>query len=1132
MAQVERVDRAEILRHLALIAQPGQVLEVRALGAISARESRRPHVIAGYFNDHAKLAAAVANTITRAEGIYVTLNDINPALLARACNRLVDGLKPTTGDADVVRRRIFYVDADPARPARISATDAEHTLALARVRQVSDYLQGMGAPAPLLADSGNGGHALWRIDLPADDGGLVHQALQALALRFSDALVKIDETVGNPARIGKLYGTWARKGDSTADRPHRLARIQAAPESLLEFPESLLRELAGALPAAQSSRRGAWTDDAPAERSFDLRKWVERYLPEAGEPNEWQTYTGKGRKWTFECPWNPEHTDRCAWVAELGNGAITAGCQHQGCQGRGWRDLRGLKEPGYRTRHSKHAASHRQPTAPSPMAPFAQPLTEGPVERELTPPPAAEPEFLPPAATDLEPQPCSAAEPELQEPAWIASAEPPGLGSAAAQLTVQEVIAGLEALRPAEGKPDRARVEAAAHDLVTACSNFSRADLGRIGSALRSLGCTQAFTHDWQMSVHEARATQSRANGAPTPEGAPYEADAGHLYHVHLRPTDAGWEVERTVICDFSAEITEEVTAESGERSYTIAGDTADGRPIRLEMPAERFADDRRLQAALDAAAGAYAPVRAGMAGHLRPAIKLLTRAHNRVKQIRRFERTGWHAGRFLIPGREPADSVISLDAKLAYRISPEADLKQGLAALADLVEALNPRRTTVALTGLFVGPLAAPAGWDSERFAQCLVGPTGSLKTSHMQTGMCIFGDFLTDNSLLKWGEGATRYSVLKYSTKAHDLPLLVDNFKPTTGDGSPGFTNLVHNLVEGTDRDRLTRAGELRPPAAIRSWPTFTAEDVPADDPATIARLLVVRYKWDARGENERLARAQAAAGHLPAVGGAWLTWLESDEGQRIARAAGEQFIATRGAWLRQLTTAAQQTPNAARIASNLAINQLTWWVLRQHPTIGPVLEPYTAQHEGGLIDVANDMIKRTRIAREAVRFLATVAELLISGRCVLATKGVRSNEPPDRMIGWRDDKTETVYLLPDVAKKEVLKVLGPDGLGILSDNALHEQIADMGLIASHDPDRLTKVARVEPGGKTVRLLHLHARAIMASADRPSKDPQQVAQIVNRLTELDAERIRLHEDLENLTDAGGKDANNDMGG
>lgn len=156
MTNPERVDRAEIRRHLALITAPGQIIKVRAVGAVSGRDCRQPHIIAGHFDDHEKLAAAVADYITRAEGICVTLNEVNPALLARACNRLVDRLRPTTGDADVLRRRIFYVDVDPVRPAQISATDAEHTLAFARTQQISAYLQELGAPAPLLADSGNG----------------------------------------------------------------------------------------------------------------------------------------------------------------------------------------------------------------------------------------------------------------------------------------------------------------------------------------------------------------------------------------------------------------------------------------------------------------------------------------------------------------------------------------------------------------------------------------------------------------------------------------------------------------------------------------------------------------------------------------------------------------------------------------------------------------------------------------------------------------------------------------------------------------------------------------------------------------------------------------------------------------
>ena len=101
-----------------------------------------------------------------------------------------------------------------------------------------------------MADSGNGAHALGRIDLPADDGGLVQRCLQALAARFNDAAVKVDTGVYNPARIWKLYGTTAAKGDDVPGRPWRMARIIDAPDTLQVAPVELLQALAAEIRTA------------------------------------------------------------------------------------------------------------------------------------------------------------------------------------------------------------------------------------------------------------------------------------------------------------------------------------------------------------------------------------------------------------------------------------------------------------------------------------------------------------------------------------------------------------------------------------------------------------------------------------------------------------------------------------------------------------------------------------------------------------------------------------------------------------------------------------------------------------------------------------------------------------------
>src|SRR5262249_47639952 len=146
--------------------------------------------------------------------------------LARRCNR-VDwaGEGELAKDKDVRRRRWLLVDADPVRDPLVSATDEEKARARDTVLAARDFLRGRGWPDPVLADSGNSYHLLYRAALPAADGGLVERVLAALAGRFDTDRVKVDRKVFNPARICKLPGTWARKGDHTPARPHRRAQL-------------------------------------------------------------------------------------------------------------------------------------------------------------------------------------------------------------------------------------------------------------------------------------------------------------------------------------------------------------------------------------------------------------------------------------------------------------------------------------------------------------------------------------------------------------------------------------------------------------------------------------------------------------------------------------------------------------------------------------------------------------------------------------------------------------------------------------------------------------------------------------------------------------------------------------------
>jgi hypothetical protein len=216
---------ATIERAIALLFRPGDVVEVRI-------PKTRVGTVSGYFDDHVKLAAAIeeADRKYAATGIYYVLNPVNKALLARAYNRLKPYAEYTTADTDILRRRWLPVDLDPVRPAGISSSDEEHATAIERAETIAREMAKEWGTA-LIADSGNGAHVLWEIDLPNDSTGLafVSGALAELDRRYSDGIVKVDVTSSNAARIWKAYGTTARKGDSIPGRTHRASRILAVP---------------------------------------------------------------------------------------------------------------------------------------------------------------------------------------------------------------------------------------------------------------------------------------------------------------------------------------------------------------------------------------------------------------------------------------------------------------------------------------------------------------------------------------------------------------------------------------------------------------------------------------------------------------------------------------------------------------------------------------------------------------------------------------------------------------------------------------------------------------------------------------------------------------------------------------
>jgi hypothetical protein len=319
---------------LGLLIHPGTVAELRIPNA------GPKHTISGYFDDIAKMVTTAERLSGRVPGVYFTLNPVLPDLLARANNRVIENARTTTTDSEIVKRLWLPIDFDARRSSGISSTDAEHESALEVARECRAFLRRQGWPDPIYADSGNGAHLDYRIDLPTESTQ-VRRVLEFLARRFNNGRVELDVKVFNPARIWKLYGTKVCKGDATQDRPHRVARILECPDPLALVTAAQMEALVATDTANPTPQRN---NDTRSE--FSLDEWLAKYdnrLPPLGVKKEWRSESGVGWKREFKCcPWDAEHTGSSAFVGCVGSGAVVAGCRHNSCSGRGWADLKAV----------------------------------------------------------------------------------------------------------------------------------------------------------------------------------------------------------------------------------------------------------------------------------------------------------------------------------------------------------------------------------------------------------------------------------------------------------------------------------------------------------------------------------------------------------------------------------------------------------------------------------------------------------------------------------------------------------------------------------------------------------------------------------------------------------------------
>lgn len=364
-------NKEEIRRALTALIEPDSVVEIRIMGV---RDGNYEANYSGYFNDIEKMVDCAAKYSGRAPAVYFTLQKCKDALLARAANTLKKQRKSgaTTSDLDIEKYCWFPIDCDAVRPAGISSTDAEHEAAIKKSRDIFKYLGQMGWPEPIAADSGNGGHLCYKINVPITKDNskeiqeVIKLALLALAQKFTDNVVDIDKSVHNPSRIWKLYGTMAKKGDETEDRKHRMSKTLYIPKEIKEVDFEKIKLLASMAVddkkkklATQKTFTGAAIN---SESSINPVEWCAKH----GIAIQYDSQYQDAKKYVLEeCPFNSTHKESAIFQNE--NGAISFKCFHASCQDYGWKELRQKFEPGCYDKTYQKSDTNQKPLYKRPI---------------------------------------------------------------------------------------------------------------------------------------------------------------------------------------------------------------------------------------------------------------------------------------------------------------------------------------------------------------------------------------------------------------------------------------------------------------------------------------------------------------------------------------------------------------------------------------------------------------------------------------------------------------------------------------------------------------------------------------------------------------------------------------------
>jgi hypothetical protein len=348
VAQTEGIE-ANLGRWLGFVGhEDGEAVELQALKVVHERWEAS-------YGAHGRNLASLVRLLSDAEqrfrcpGLYLIANRIHDAVATRAepdrWHRLNKG--ESTSDAEIVGRRVLFVDVDAVRPKGTSATDAQVAITAEVAGRVLGELAGIlgDEDATGLGHSGNGRALALALDNLSEGsaGPLIRGIVNALAAKYSGGGVEIDTSVVDAKRLVPAWGTMKRKGSpGVPERPHRRTAFVCAGRvrrlGLGELEQVLAGLRRGLTPSQQADVDKAMGIKSPlptkseprqASQSFEGSPFTRANAVPVADVLGWLDLVDGERA---VCPGCGESDQG---VAVVGNGLK---CSHRRCAAKGYAD--------------------------------------------------------------------------------------------------------------------------------------------------------------------------------------------------------------------------------------------------------------------------------------------------------------------------------------------------------------------------------------------------------------------------------------------------------------------------------------------------------------------------------------------------------------------------------------------------------------------------------------------------------------------------------------------------------------------------------------------------------------------------------------------------------------------------